>query len=213
MRELLKSRLNFFLVIAVLALFLTYSNCGLDIEDDTRRVIGEGPIVTQTLQADTFKTFQHLAIGRVLIDTGDSLEVTISAQQNILDEMSFEFVDDTFAWGFKEQIQIQEADSITLTIKMPNEIEEILIVGVGNIMVSGEKQEQILIGVIGVVDLYAYGLEVDICELYISGNARCRLMVNEEIKGSITGVGDIYYKGEPVISVMQTGVVNIYNDN
>lgn len=213
MRELLRSRLNFFLVIAVITLFLTYSNCGLDIQDDTRKVYGEGPIVTQTLQADTFKTFQHLAIGRVLIDTGDSLEVTISAQQNVLDEMEFEFVEDIFAWGFKEQIQIVEADSITLTIKMPNDIEEVLVVGLGNITISGVKQEQIAIGVIGVADLYAYGLEVDICELYISGNARCRLMVNEEINGSITGVGDIYYKGEPAINVMQSGVVNFYNDN
>jgi len=209
----MRSRLNFIPVIVVITLLLTFSNCSLDINDDTRKVYGEGPIVTQTLQADTFNTFQHLAIGRVLIDTGDSLEVTISAQQNIMDEMEFEFVDDIFAWGFKEEIQIVEADSITMTIKMPNEIEEILIVGAGEMTLSGAKQEQITIGVIGVADLYAYGLEVDICELYISGSARCRLMVNEEINGSITGIGDIYYKGEPAINVMQSGVVNFYNDN
>jgi hypothetical protein len=67
--------------------------------------------------------------------------------------------------------------------------------------------------VIGVADLLCYDLEVDSCEVYISGNAFCRLFVNEVINGSVPGVADIYYKGEPEINVIQSGQVSFFDDN
>ncbi len=98
-------------------------------------------------------------------------------------------------------MDIVEADTILLTIKMPNEIEAIYVSGLGNITVVGEKQESIYVEIIGLAEIAAFDLEVDVCELHISGSALCRFFVNEEIKGSISGSGEIWYKGDPEINV------------
>ena len=214
MKDLVMRKLSFFFVIGAIVSLIAYSNCGLDIpEDDRRKVIGEGPVVTQSIPAENFKVFQHLAIGSVLLVTGDSLDITISAQQNIIDEMDFAFGEDHFIWRFKEDVAIEEADSIYLTIKMPNEIEAVLVAGLGSIILSGDKQESIHLEVIGLAELLCYDLEVDFCDLYISGNALCRLFVNEAINGSVSGIADIYYKGEPEINLIEDGQVTYHNDN
>jgi hypothetical protein len=214
MRDLIVKRLSFLLVTGAIISLIIYSSCSLDIpEDNRRKVIGEGPVVTKSIPAENFKYFQHLAFGSVLLVTGDSLDITINAQQNIIDEMDFNFGEESFVWRFKDEIDIVETDTIYLTIKIPNEIEAVLVAGTGRIVLSGDKQESIDLEVIGLADLLCYDLEVDYCELYISGTALCRIFVNEEISGYVTGIADIYYKGEPQIDVIQSGQVSFYNEN
>lgn len=207
------NQIKFLLILSFIGLFIFYSNCSLDVDDGRRVVIGEGPVVTKTLQADTFTVFQHLAIGDVSISTGDSLEITVRAQQNIIDEMEFEFVGSVFAWSFREPIRIEDSDSIFLTIHIPDELEAVQVAGLGTLYIGGNKQENLIIDVPGLADLNCYNLEVDVCEIYISGVSTCKVKVNNEIKGTITGDGDIYYRGSPTLSVNILGDGNILDDN
>jgi len=201
------------LLVASITLLLYISSCSLGEPDGVKVLIGEGPLVTHYIDADSFKILQHIGIGSVLITTGDSLEIYIRAQQNVIDEMAFAFGNDIFAWGFKEQVNLREADSINLRIKMPNPIEGIYVSGIGDITLVGEKQESLYIGVIGLAEFRAYDLEVDVCEIQISGDATCRLFVNEEIKGAITGSGEIFYKGNPEINVELRGDGKFWDSN
>ncbi len=189
------------LYVASMLLILNLTNCSLDLPETGKKLYGEGPLVNHYINADTFKIFQHIGVGSVLIETGDSLEIFMRAQQNLIDEMAFAFGDDVFAWGFKEEVDIVEADSILLTIRMPNAIEGIYVSGIGNITIVGEKQESIYIDVQGLAEFAAWDLEVDVCEMHVSGSAKCRFFVNEEIKGSITGSAEVWYKGDPEINV------------
>ena len=207
-------KFKFLLILLMIGLMITYQNCSLDVDnDDGRLIIGEGPVVIKSVQADTFSIFQHLAIGDVSISTGDSLEITVRAQQNIMDEMEFKFVDGIFVWGFREPLRIEDSDSIFMTIKMPNEIEAVQMGGIGTFYIGGNKQNKFIVDAAGLSDFYCYNLEVDTCEIYISGVSTCYVKVNEEINGAITGKGDIYYRGEPEISVAIYGDGNIRDDN
>lgn len=210
----MRGKLNKVLIFASFVALITFSNCSLDVPEGGKNLIGEGPLVTKYISADSFNIFQHLAVGSVNIFTGDSLEISIRAQQNIIDEMAFGFAEGIFAWGFYEQVNIAEADTILLTIKMPNAIEAIQIGGLGSIMLSGEKQESILFDVVGVGEILSYALEVDVCEMYVTGQLFSRVMVNNEIKGSISGGAEIFFKGDPEINVdIRGGDINFHDDN
>ena len=213
MRDIKMGKIRILLFVASILLILNLTNCSLDIPDTGKKLYGEGPLVTQYIDAENFKILQHIGSGNVLIKTGDSLEIYIRAQQNLIDEMAFAFGDDIFAWGFREEVDIVETDSIQLTIKMPNAIEGIYVSGAGDITLVGEKQESIYVEVIGLAGFSAYDLEVDICELHISGRAVCRFFVNEEIKGSITGSGEVFYKGDPEINVDLYGEGKFWDSN
>jgi len=193
--------------------FITYSGCNLDIDDGITTISGEGPLVTYVIPADTFETFFHLARGNVSITTGDSLEVSLRAQQNIIDIMDFQFDDDNFGWGFKEKVNIDQSDTILLTIKMPNPIEGISLVGTGSINVIGNKQESLIIDIVGLGDIHSYGLELDYCDITISGAAECRVRVNEELSGIISGIGNVYYRGEPLVTLQVIGQGDVQDDN
>jgi len=213
MRDINMGKIRILLLLTSILFLLYLTNCSLDVPDTGRKIYGEGPLVTEYINADSFKIFQHIGVGSVIIQTGDSLEITVRAQQNILDEMAYGFGDDIFAWGFKEELDIVETDTILLTIKMPNEIEAIYVSGLGNITVVGEKQESIYVEIIGLAKIAAFDLEVDVCELHISGSAECRFFVNEEIKGSISGSGEIWYKGDPEINVDLYGEGKFWDAN
>jgi len=213
MRDIYMGKIRFLLLVTSILFLLYLTNCSLDLPETGKKITGEGPLVTQHINADSFKIFQHIGVGGVIIETGDSLEITARAQQNILDEMAYGFGDDIFAWGFKEEVDIIDSDTILLTIKMPNEIEAIYVAGLGNITVVGEKQESIYVEVLGLAEIAAFDLEVDVCEIHISGSAKCRFFVNEEIKGSITGNGEIWYKGNPEINVSLYGEGKFWDAN
>jgi hypothetical protein len=200
-------------LLVTVVLFITYSGCSLDIDDGVTRVSGEGPLVTQVIPADTFNIFFHLALGNVIIITGDSLEVSLRAQQNIIDLMDFQFDDDKFGWGFKEKVNIIQSDTILLTIKIPNPIEAISLVGNGSLDVIGNKQESLYIDIVGVGDINSYGLELDYCEINISGVAVCRIRVNKELSGLVSGVGTIYHRGDPTVTLRIFGEGEIIDDD
>ena len=206
-------RFKFFMVLSVIALLITWSNCTVDNDSGRRKVIGEGPVVMQVIPADTFSIFSHLAIGNVNITTGDSLEVYIQAQQNVLDEMGFEFKDGYFAWGLEDQVDIVDSDTILLTIHMPNAIDAVQVGGVGTVNIQGEKQDDILIEVLGFAEINSYSLEVDNCDLNILGHATCWIQANNRIAGTISGIGNIYYRGNPELLVSIIGQGDLFDDN
>jgi len=214
MKDLFVKRLNLFLVFTAIISFILYSNCSLDEpEDDRRKVIGEGPVVKQVIQADTFNIFSHLSIGNVNITTGDSLEIYVKAQQNILDEMMFDFEDEYFGWGLKEDIVIEDADTILLTINMPNALEAIQIGGAGTVNIRGNKQDHIYYEILGFSEVDSYLLEVDSINVNIAGFAKCRFRVNNVLSGLISGSGTIYYKGDPRVNVAIVGQGEVIDDN
>ena len=206
-------RFKFFMAFSAMVLLITLSSCNLDNDNGRRKVIGEGPVVKQIIPADTFSIFTHLSIGNVNITTGDSLEIYIKAQQNVLDEMGFEFKDGYFAWGLQDEVDIVDSDTILLTINMPNEIEAVQVGGVGTINIRGDKQENLLLEVFGFADINAYSMELDTCDVNILGHANYFIRVNDVIYGVISGIGNIYYRGDPELKVALSGQGQIFDDN
>ncbi len=88
MRDINMGKIRILLLVTSILFLLKLTSCSLDIPETGKKIYGEGPLVTEYINADSFKIFQHIGVGSVIIKTGDSLEITARAQQNILDEMA-----------------------------------------------------------------------------------------------------------------------------
>lgn len=195
--------------ILVVSLVGCFSN---DDSQDNKKVIGTGPVITQTLDLKSFQNIQNTGIANIYVTLGSPQSVILKAQQNIIDVLTYEVINNNLMIGIEDNISIEKAEEIRFDVVM-NEIHDIGILGVGSYELSGDFQDELSISLIGVGDVDAYNLEVGRCMIVSTGVGDCRVNVRDELNVSITGVGNIYYRGNPTITQNVTGIGNLINDN
>ena len=75
-------------------------NWGTD--DNSRNVIGTGPVVTQTLTLDEFSKIENTGVADIYVTLGSPQSVVLKAQQNIIDIMTIGVISDEIK-GIKPQ--------------------------------------------------------------------------------------------------------------
>jgi len=185
-------------------------NWGTD--DDTRRVVGTGPLVTKTLDLDVFSKIENTGVADIYVTQGNPQSVVLKAQQNVIDEMTIGVISDELKIGLKEGVNIEQADTIRFDITIPD-ISSITLTGVGDYILSGDYQDELAISLTGVGTVKAFDLEVGTCTILITGVGDCEVNVKDELIVIITGVGDIYYKGDPSFDQTITGVGRLIDAN
>jgi len=185
-------------------------NWGTD--DDIRRVVGTGPIVTKTLTLEEFSKIQNTGVADIYVTLGSPQSVVLKAQQNIIDEMTIGVIIDELKIGLKQSVNIERADTIRFDITVP-EINSISLTGVGDYILSGDFQHELTIVLTGVGTVKAFDLEVGTCNITITGVGDCEVNVQNELNVDITGVGDVYYKGNPIKNSSVSGVGRIIDAN
>jgi hypothetical protein len=65
----------------------------------------------------------------------------------------------------------------------------------------------------GTADYSAYDLESEICDIICDGTGDAKLNVSEELNVSIKSVGDVYYIGNPTITINDTSIGNLIDAN
>jgi len=185
-------------------------NWGTD--DDIRRVVGTGPIVTKTLTLEEFSKIQNTGVADIYVTLGSPQSVVLKAQQNIIDEMTIGVIIDELKIGLKQGVNIERADTIRFDITVP-EINSISLTGVGDYILSGDFQHELTIVLTGVGTVKAFDLEVGTCNITITGVGDCEVNVQNELNVDITGVGDVYYKGNPIKNSSVSGVGRIIDAN
>lgn len=203
---------SFRLLLAFVVL-LSFTMC--DSDDDanpTNKVTGTGPVVAKTVNFPPFDKIENTGVANFYITMGDPQSVILKAQQNIIDIMTYEVIDNTLKVGIKENTSIENAEEIRFDITV-DEINDIKLVGVGNFELSGDFQEELSFSLTGVGNVDAYELEVGICTIVSTGVGDCKVNVRDELNVTISGVGTVYYRGNPAITQSVTGMGNLVNDN
>jgi len=85
---------------------------------------------------------------------------------------------------------------------------EVISNGVGDLDLHGSA-DRLLITQHGVGRLDAQGMNVDTCQVGLSGVGSVEVRVNELLHGYLSGVGSIYYHGTPQVNINDTGVGNV----
>lgn len=205
--------LSYFWFLTFFSFVLFLASCSGVGDDLSRKVSGEGPVIETTIPVDPFNQINHVCMGDMSIEVSDTLLVVMEAQQNIIDLMDWKVQDSTLYWGFTEAVEIVDAEKILCKIKMPVHLASLILTGVGQVGVSGPKQNSIYLQIDGLGNIGAYNLEVDKAETNITGNGNIEVRAVSELTGIISGKGNVLYRGDPVLTVHVSGSGEFIDDN
>ena len=84
--------------------------------------------------------------------------------------------------------------------------------GAGGASASGQA-ESLTVDIRGVGEFSGFDLITDTAEITISGAGSAEVNVNDALTGSISGVGDLSYRGNPSVDVEQDGLGDVSADD
>ena len=196
--------------VGVSILLLSSASCEND--KNEIRINGNGPVVTTSIELSSFSKIKHTGVADYYIIIGSPQSVVLKAQQNIIDVMTWEVVDHTLKVGLQEHISIETHDEIRFDITVPS-INNLEMTGVGDFLISGPDQGDLTITLTGVGNIDSYDLKADTCSIMLTGVGNCKVFVRNLLSGALSGVGNVYYKGNPEINLNVTGVGHIIDSN
>jgi len=191
----------------------------------SKTIQGEGKIVTQTLDLASFTSIGLSIPATVTIKKGSQQQVTIEAQQNIIDALEREVDNDGWDITFGDNLRVKNYKDITIHITIPTikalavasrgdihvansfaglDKVKLAVAGSGDITFDGSASYA-KISIAGSGDVNAENLKVEDCKVSIAGSGDCSIEVSGELKVSIAGSGDVRYKGSPKVSVSSVG--------
>jgi hypothetical protein len=139
-----------------------------------RKVVGEGPVVTQTRSVGSFTGISFETAGKVNFTIGQEQRVELIAQQNILDILQTNIVSGVLHIDFKDNVRAKNYEEIIVNITAPS-VDYLRLSGSGDMNVHG--------------DLAANGLTMTISG---SGNIYVQnAVIADKIKASVSGSGSM----------------------
>jgi hypothetical protein len=168
---------------------------------------GNGKIISQERNAEDFTDVVLDGVGKVNIHTSENYKVVVTTDSNIQDIIEINthgqrlYIDENCKWGFNPT-------KLTIDVYMP-EVKNVKLNGVGKIKIADGKTSDLAIDLCGVGDIEAHYYEVQNVDISISGTGDVKTLVTGTLKGDISGVGTIFYKGKPEIQKSVTGVGNV----
>jgi hypothetical protein len=188
--------------------FVWLSGC----ENADTVVEGTGSVVTKNLDLSAFDKIENIGVANFYIIIGEPQTVVLKAQQNIIDVLTYEVVNRTLKVGIKNNVSIRNHEEIRFEITTP-EINQVELIGVGDFTFTGPDQDALTILLTGVGQVKAFDMRVGNCYVASSGVGDCEVFVLDNLDVTITGVGNVYYKGNPTISSSITGLGQLINAN
>lgn len=173
----------------------------------TRTIIGYGDVESEERDLTGFSGVSMTGTCKVFITTGESYSVKLQAQPQILDVMTTEVSSGILGIGFHPDYNIKTDEEISVFIIVPS-LDFISLTGVGDFEINGEQQPGLDIHITGKGNVKAYGMGVADCNISISGAGNCEVNVSNKLDIQISGVGHVFYKGNPLLITDFSGLGN-----
>jgi len=110
---------------------------GLFIFPSCEKVVGEGPLVTQTRTVGNFTGVSSEMSGKVNFTIAPDYKVEITAQQNILDVLNTNVVNGVLHIDFKNNVRVKQHEDLLINITAPY-ADYFRVSGSGNMNVQGD---------------------------------------------------------------------------
>ncbi|MFW5656388.1 MAG: GIN domain-containing protein [Bacteroidota bacterium] len=211
-------RNNPYLIKVIIPAFLLFlTGCIINIEDDDddndRRVKGTGELVTHEIDLPPFHDISNTGIMQLNISKGIEQKVSIRAQENIFEVLTFSVENGKLVIGTEDEVNISTNLGVFGDLVLTQDPENIHLTGTGDVTLSGKKQSSLNINIIGTGNIKAFDLELDDCNITSTGTGNCEVFVNEKLNVTITGIGNVYYKGQPEITQQIVGLGSVVDRN
>ena len=205
------------LVFGLVATMLFTTSCDFSDDDGLFNCErGEGPIVTEDLPVDEFRSVELDIDADVFITQGPNFSVTVEGQQNIINELDLDVDGNTWHICFEDCVR--NHDDLDIFITMPT-IDRLAIDGSGSI--TGDNffdVDDIELDISGSGDI-DLGLSADDIDAKISGSGKMILEGDaDKLDFKISGSGDlrafdlVVRKADIVISGSGDAEVNVTDD-
>ena len=171
-------------------------------------IVGTGDLVSMEAELPEFEGVSVTGTCNVDIVTGETQAVEFHAQQEVLNVMRYEVIDRILHIGFKPDYTVNTSKEISASIVIPK-VSFASITGAGDFSLEGAKQEVLDIHITGTGNVSAFDMEVNDCTIRISGAGNCDVNVIESLDVLISGVGMVFYLGQPALTSNISGVGNI----
>ncbi len=193
-----------------------------------KRIKGSGDIATESRDVKDFKGIHVSGSADIEITIGDSFDVEVKLDDNLLELLETEVRNGTLYISFAEGYSIRTRYGSRVIITMPEltEIEirgssdisaidldgaelSISIAGSGDIQLDG-KIESFEVDIRGSGDVDARKLQTKEAHVSIKGSGDVKVAVEDYIDARISGSGDITYYGDPRVKkrVRGSGDIN-----
>lgn len=217
--------MRYLLLFSITTILLTTS-C----ESDSPQITGSGVIVSETRTVDSFESVHISSIADVTITKGATNGLLVRSDNNIIGLVKTEVRGNTLFIDLEDG----SYDKVTLEVNVSSEVlteltttgvnsvevndfEEldklsVSISGVGNVKLRGSAEE-LEINNSGATNFEGFDFIANSCKVEVSGVGSVELTVVDLLSGTLSGVGNIRYKGSPTLDVAVSGVGSVINAN
>jgi hypothetical protein len=178
----MKKVLPLFILIGMMVIF---ASC--------EKVVGEGPVVTETRNISNFSGVDLRVSGNVYFTQSPDFKVEVRAQQNILGVLETYVANNKLVIRFDNDVIVRRHENVTVNISAPD-LNSLRVSGSGDVMTTGPLHPSSMeIDISGSGSITVNELETDYLDATISGSGDIKIIngsANEE-KLRISGSGDM----------------------
>ena len=154
---------------------------------------GEGDVVKKTIQLDDFHGISMSIACDVIVTQGNPQQVTVEAQQNIIDNIERKVEDGN--WDIEYTKNVRDAKPVKITITVPT-LDEVALSGSGSIVTTNRftnlKHLDLAVSGSGKLE---FAMEAQDADLALSGSGYVMLSGNvNTLDIAISGSGDVNAK-------------------
>jgi len=188
---------------------------------------GSGNVISESRSVKDFTGIELSGSGKLIIEQSDVESLTITADDNLLPELTSEVRDSKLILSTKDFININPTGSVTykLLVKKLNSIGvsggaeidakglntdslDVRVSGAGDITITGttDKQE---ISISGAGKYHADGFKSKSATVTISGIGSALLAVSDKLDVHVSGAGEVEYVGDPQVNEQVSGAGSV----
>ncbi len=179
-------------------------------------VKGGGHVITQTREFEVFDAIELRIPADMHIAIGKPTPLTIETDDNIIPLIKMEVHKGRLVISSDREFTTNNGPDINMTVaklqavevvgagdmwvtKVDNARLSVAATGAADVHLSG-KTKELSLAATGASDVFAYDLDVQVATATLTGEADAKLTVFKSLNVTITGPGDLHYKGNPTVS-------------
>ena len=199
-----------------------------------QKLQGDGAIVTETRNVTNFYGVSVSGSSKIFIIQGNTFDVQVKAYENLLPSLTTIVEDGTLKIAYKNNANISN-DNSEITITMPS-LTGLTLAGDGSINTKGQfigtdnfvinasgsgtismengSANNLRVTISGSANVKTFAFPVQRAEVSVSGSGNAEINVAKTLNATISGSGNIYYKGAAEsITTKITGSGKVVNSN
>ena len=166
--------------------------------------IGSQGVTSQERPIAGFNAIILDGVGNMNIHPGENHKVVITTNSNLLERVVTTVNNNTLTVT-QRRAGTFRASELTIDVYLP-ELKAVSLSGVGKITINGGNAAELTLSLSGTGSVDAQNFQVQNVSINHSGVGTARIWVTNSLTGTLSGVGNILYRGNPAINVNRTGI-------